>query len=395
MRGLIEDSQKYIFNTYSRLPIVIVRGEGVRLWDKEGKEYIDFIGGRGTANLGHCHPEVVKAVKEGIERLIHVTNDFYIEPQIVLARMLVENSFADKVFFANSGAEAVEAAIKLARKYSKERFGPERYEIITMYNSFHGRTMGALSATAQTRFHKGFEPILNGFKYVPFNDIEALKGAISERTCAVMIEPIQGEGGVNCPSGDYLKKVRDLCNENEILLIFDEVQVGCGRTGRLFAYEYYGVEPDIITLAKSLAGGLPIGAMLSRDGIAGSFSPGTHASTFGGNPISASAGIAFLSVLLKGEVLDNCRRVGRYFYERLNSLKERYGFIREVRGVGLILGVELEFDGSWVVNRCLEEGFLINCTMGNVLRFLPPLIIKEEEVDRLVDTLNRIFREGT
>jgi len=393
MKRLIEESKKYIFNTYSRLPVIIVKGEGFKLWDNKGKEYIDFMGSRGTANLGHCHPEIVNAVKEQAERLIHVTNDFYIEPQILLAKMLVDNSFADKVFFANSGAEAVESAIKLARKYSRDRFGPNRYEIITMYNSFHGRTMGAISATAQEKFHKGFEPMLDGFKYIPFNDIDALKESISNRTCAVMIQPIQGEGGVNCPKDNYLNMVREICNDKDILLIFDEVQVGCGRTGKLFAYENYGIEPDIMTLAKSLAGGLPIGAMLSKDEIADSFSPGTHASTFGGNPLSTAAGIASLSILLKGEILENCRRVGKYFIERLNSLKDRYKFIKDIRGIGLIIGMELDFNASYIVDKCLERGLIINCTMGNILRFLPPLIIREKEVDLLTDTLDDIFKE--
>ncbi len=392
-KALIADSQRYIANTYSRFPIVLVKGQGCKVWDSDGREYLDFVAGLAVCNLGHCHPKVVQAICDQSRKLLHVSNFYHIEPQIELAKALCGNSFADRVFFCNSGAEANEAAIKLARKYAKDNGQAERFEIITMERSFHGRTMATISATGQDKFRKGFDPLLPGFTYVPFNDMEGVLRAITPRTCAVMVEPIQGEGGVNCPSDGYLRDLRELCHKRGIPLIFDEVQVGMGRTGKLFAHEHDGVYPDIMTLAKSLAGGVPIGAMLATEEVAKSFAPGTHASTFGGNPLATAAGLAALSALLEDDLLGNCRRVGDHFLSRLGDLKGRYPFINEVRGKGLIIGVELGFEGDKIVTRCMEEGFLINCTMGNVLRFLPPLIITPEEVDQLIETLDRIFGE--
>jgi len=385
-------SEKYVANTYARYPVLLVRGKGTRVWDLEGKEYLDFVSGLAVCNLGHCHPKVVKAIRDQAEKLIHVSNFYYIEPQILLASLLCKHSFADKVFFCNSGAEANEGAIKLARKYAHERMGASRYEIITMERSFHGRTLATLTATAQEKFHKGYEPLMPGFKYVPFSDINAIKNAVDSKTCAILVEPIQGEGGVNCPTEGYLKALREICNEKGLLLIFDEVQVGMGRTGKLFAYEHEGVEPDMLTLAKSLAGGVPIGALLIKKGIADSFKPGDHASTFGGNPLATAAGIAALTTILEEGMLENCRKVGEYFFTRLEKIGEKFSFVKEVRGRGLILGMELKIDGSSIVKEMMQRGILINCTMGNVLRFLPPLIVTKEEVDRVIETLEEVFR---
>ncbi|MGZ3525512.1 MAG: acetylornithine/succinylornithine family transaminase, partial [Thermodesulfobacteriota bacterium] len=307
--------------------------------------------------------------------------------------LLCKHSFADKVFFCNSGAEANEGALKLARKYAKEKIGKDRYEIITMERSFHGRTLATLTATGQEKFRKGYEPLMPGFKYVPFNDIKALRNAIDSRTCAVMLEPIQGEGGVNCPSEGYLKSLREICDEAGLLLIYDEVQVGMGRTGKLFAYEHDGIEPDMLTLAKSLAGGVPIGALLIKKGIADSFKPGDHASTFGGNPLATAAGVAAITAIIDEGMLENCQKMGAYFLSRLEEIKKKFAFVKEIRGMGLILGMELKIDGSSIVREMLKKKILINCTMGNVLRFLPPLIVTEEEIDHVIQTLEEVFEE--
>jgi acetylornithine/N-succinyldiaminopimelate aminotransferase len=385
-------SEKYVAHTYARYPILLVKGKGTRVWDREGIEYLDFVSGLGVCSLGHCHPKVVKAIQDQAERLIHVSNLYYIEPQIRLASLLCEYSFADQVFFCNSGAEANEGALKLARKYAKGKMEGNRYEIITMERSFHGRTLATLTATAQEKFHKGYSPLMPGFKYVPFNDIEAVRKAIDSKTCAVMLEPIQGEGGVNCPSEGYLKALREICDEKKVLLIFDEVQVGMGRTGKLFAYEHEAVEPDMLTLAKSLAGGIPIGALLIKEGIAESFEPGDHASTFGGNPLATAAGVAALTAIMEEGMLENCQKVGDYFFSRLEEIKRKFPFVKEIRGKGLILGIELKMEGGPIVIEMMKKGFLINCTMGNVLRFLPPLIVTKEEVDQVVTALEEAFR---
>ena len=386
-------SEKVVAHTYNRFPILLVRGKGTRVWDKDGKEYLDFLAGLAVCNLGHCHPKVVKAIQEQAEKLIHVSNFYYIEPQIQLASLICQHSFAGCVFFCNSGAEANEGAIKLARKYAKEKVGEDRFEIITMERSFHGRTLATLTATAQEKYHKGYAPLVPGFKYVPFNDIEAVRKAIDSKTCALLIEPIQGEGGVNIPSEGYLKALREICDVNRILLIFDEVQVGMGRTGKLFAYEHYGIEPDLLTLAKSLAGGVPIGALLMKKEMAEGFQPGDHASTFGGNPLATAAGVAALTALLEEGILENCRRVGDYFLSKLKEMGSQFPFVKEVRGKGLILGVELKREGAPIVTAMMEKGFLINCTMGNVLRFLPPLIVTKEEVDQLIEVLEETMKK--
>ena len=394
-KELIEKSEQYIFSTYTRFPIVLTRGEGTKVWDSDGKEYLDFVSGIAVLNLGHRHPRITEAIHQQSKLLAHVSNLFYSEPQIRLAELLVTNSFADKVFFCNSGAEANEAAIKLSRKFFKDKGEPRRYEIITMENSFHGRTMATLSATGQEKFHHGFEPLFNGFSYVPFDNPQAVEDAITDATCAVMVEPIQGEGGVNCPSPDYLKKLRSICDTHGLLLIFDEVQVGMGRTGKLFAHQHYGVAPDIMTLAKALAGGMPIGAMLATDECASSFSPGTHASTFGGNPLSCAAGVATVETLIEGTILENCQHMGEYFYSQLLSLSEKRPCIKKVKGKGLILGIELTCEGAPVVKECAKRGILINCTLGNIVRFLPPLIITKKEIESLIKTLDEVLEHIT
>ncbi len=392
---ILADSQKYIMNTYGRQPLVLVKGRGTRVYDSDGKEYLDFVSGVAVNNLGHCHPRVVVALQKQAQRLMHVSNHYHNEPQINLAKMLVNNSFADKVFFCNSGTEAVEAAIKLARRYGREVLKQDRYEIITMRGSFHGRTLGALSATAQEKFHKTFEPLVGGFRYIPFNDVKAVEGAITEKTCAVLVEPLQGEGGVNVPSAGYLKALREICDRSNLLLIIDEVQTGMGRTGKLFAYEHEGITPDVTTLAKGLGAGMAIGALLATDKASQAFTPGSHGSTFGGNPLACAAAIASLEALLEDNIIiQSVNQLGAHFSERLTALKKKYGFIKEVRGIGLLIGMELDFEGKDIVTACMREGFLINCTMDKILRFMPPLIIVEEEIDLLIDALDRIFAKG-
>lgn len=393
IKKFFDESSRYIMNTYGRFPVVLRKGRGMKVWSSDGKEYLDFVGGIAVNILGHCHPRVVVAIQKQAQRLIHVSNYYYIELQIKLAKSLVENSFADKVFFCNSGAEANEGAIKLARKYSKEHISTKRFEIIAAKNSFHGRTLAALSATGQEKFYKGFEPLAPGFKHVPFNDIKALKKAITDETCAVLLEPIQGEGGVRVPDPDYLKDVRDLCNEHNLLFILDEVQTGMGRTGKLFAYEHFGITPDIMTLAKGLGGGVPIGALLATDKVASAFQPGNHASTFGGNPLVCAAAVATIEALLEdGFILDQCNRMSKYFIEKLEQLKSEFPYlITEIRGKGLLLGMELTREGDPIVKACLEKGMLINCTSGNVLRFIPPLIVQRKDIDQLVDVLQGVF----
>ena len=389
---VLAESQQYLMNTYGRQPLVLVKGRGAKVYDSDGREYLDFVSGVAVNNLGHCHPRVVVALQKQAQRLMHVSNHYHNEPQINLAKALVRNSFADKAFFCNSGTEAIEAAIKLARRYSREVLKKDRYEIVTMAGSFHGRTMGSLSATAQMKIHKTFEPLLEGFRYVPFNDLTAAEQAVNERTCAILVEPLQGEGGVNVPEPGYLGGLRDLCNRHNILLVLDEVQTGMGRTGRLFAYEHTGIQPDVAALAKGLGAGMAIGALIATNRAAQAFTPGSHGSTFGGNPLACAAALASLEALLEDNIIiPAVEHLGRHFRERLAGLRQKYAFIKDVRGMGLLIGMELDFEGKDVVSACLKEGFLINCTMDTVLRFMPPLIITEEEIDRLIDTLDRVF----
>ena len=390
-KDIIQKADQVIAKTYKRFPIAIVKGNGCTLWDTEGRSYTDFVAGIAVCNLGHAHPRVSKALSSQADILFHVSNLYYTVPQVELASWLTKNSFADRVFFCNSGAEANEAAIKLARKYFKEKGESERYRIISMEKSFHGRTMATLSATGQDKIKKGFEPVLDGFDFVPFNDIDALRDKISQFTCAVLIEPIQGEGGVCCPDPGYLKAVRQICDETDTLLIFDEIQTGIGRTGRLFAYEHFGLEPDIMTLAKALGNGLPIGAMLAKENVSDAFGPGAHASTFGGTPVVTAASLEVVKVLTGENVIDNCLIIGAYFKKRLSWLKDRHESIEDVRGIGLLLGMKLKIEGDPVVASCMEKGFLINCIQGNILRFIPPLIIGKEDVDALVACLDEVL----
>ena len=388
---LVTLTNKYVAKNYGRYPIGLVRGKGTTVWDASGKKYIDFIAGLAVDNLGHCPPSVVNAIRKQAGKLLHVSNLYHIEPQSQLAAELSRLSFADKFFFCNSGTEANEAAIKLARRWFYDNGQPKRFEIITMNNSFHGRTMASLSATAQKKIHAGFKPLLPGFKYVPFNDISALKKVLTKKTCAVLIEPIQGEGGVNLAQETYLKTLRKICNEKGVLLIFDEIQTGFGRTGHLFAYERYKIKPDIITLAKALGGGIAIGAMGSTNKIIESFSLGTHGATFGGNPLACAASLASLKTLTKKDFLKKASSQGNYFLKKLHYLKENFSIIREVRGIGLMLAVELDRPGAEVVSDCMKEGLLINCIQQNTIRFLPPLIITRKEIDLLIKTLSKIF----
>ncbi|MBE3581630.1 MAG: acetylornithine transaminase [Thermoanaerobacteraceae bacterium] len=385
--------QEYVMHTYSRYPVALVRGEGVRVWDADGREYLDFVGGLAVNSLGHCHPRVVAAVREQAGRLLHCSNLYWIEPQVKLARLLVENSDLDKVFFCNSGAEANEAAIKLARKYAKLHRGEACYEIITMRRSFHGRTLATLTATGQEKFQRGFEPLPSGFRYVPFNDLQALREAVNAQTCAVMLEPVQGEGGVYPADPQYLRAVAELCRKEGLLLIFDEVQCGLGRTGYLFAYQYYGVQPDIMTLAKALAGGVPMGAMLAREEVAAAFAPGDHASTFGGNPLAAAAGVAALEALLEEGLVENAAQQGEYLITRLKSLASAFSQVVDIRGRGLMVGMEIEGPADAIAGACLERGLLINSCHGRVLRFLPPLTVKKEEIDAALAILEAVMKE--
>ena len=388
---IVKLTSQHVAQTYGRYPIALVRGKGTKVWDASGKKYIDFVTGLAVDNLGHCPPAVVNAIRKQAGKLLHVSNLYHIEPQSQLAADLTRLSFADKFFFCNSGTEANEAAIKLARKWFDDNGQPERHEIITMNNSFHGRTMASLSATAQKKFHVGFSPLLPGFKYVPFNNIQAIKKATTKKTCAVLVEPIQGEGGVNLADKAYFKALRRLCDEKKILLIFDEVQTGFGRTGPLFAYESYGMKPDMITLAKALGGGMAIGAMGGTNRVMKSLVPGTHAATFGGNPLACAASFASLKAITKNGFLQKASSTGDYFLEQLHNLKKNFPIVRDARGAGLMLALELDRPGAEVVTKCMKEGFLINCIQPNTLRFLPPLIITRKEIDLLIKTLSKIL----
>jgi acetylornithine/N-succinyldiaminopimelate aminotransferase len=385
------EADRVMAATYKRTPVVFSRGNGCTLWDTEGRSYLDFVAGIAVCNLGHAHPEVSKALCDQSKILVHVSNLYYTKPQTELAAWLVDHSFADRVFFCNSGAEANEAAIKLARKHFKDKGEPDRYRIISMIQSFHGRTLGTLSATGQDKIKQGFSPILEGFDFVPFNDFQAIREKISASTCAILLEPIQGEGGIRGAEPEFLQKVRRLCDETGTLLIFDEIQTGIGRTGKLFAYEHFGVQPDIMTLAKALANGLPIGAMLAKESVAAAFVPGSHASTFGGTPLVTAASLCVLKTLERENIIGHCAEVGLYFKERLLELKTRHDSVVDVRGLGLLLGMELNIDGLPLVQACLEKGFVINCVQGNTLRFVPPLIVQKAEIDRLIHCLDEIL----
>jgi len=383
----IARADRVVMQTYGRQPLVLVRGEGCRVWDEAGREYLDFVAGLAVCNLGHAHPEVARVAAAQLTTLVHVSNLYYTTPMVELAEALVSHTFADRVFFCNSGAEALEGLIKLCRRYSREKYGPGRHKIICMLNSFHGRTFGALSATGQEKFHQGFEPLLPGFVFVPFNDLPALEAAVDGETCAVLLEPIQGEGGVNLPDPGYLPAVRRLCDARGLLLALDEVQTGMGRTGCLFAHEHFGITPDVLATAKGLANGLPMGALLATGEVAQAFVPGTHASTFGGGPVIARAALTVLQTLTAPGFLAAVREKGDYLGRRLTELARGWPVITQVRGLGLMWGLELATEGAPLVAAARERGLLVNCTQGNIIRLLPPLVITREELDRGLELL--------
>jgi len=381
--------RRCVIANYPRYEIVIVRAEGSQMWDAEGKRYLDLFPGWGCSLLGHCHPRVVEAIRQQAGRLIHIDNMFYTEQGGRLAELLSRHGFGGQSFFCNSGAEANEAAIKLARRHTPAN----RYQIITMERGFHGRTYGAMSATAQSKVHQGHDPLLPGFVYVPYNDLDAAARAVTEETAAILVEPIQGEGGVRIPDEAYLPGLRDLCDEHGILLIVDEVQTGCGRTGTWFGYQASGIEPDIMTLAKALGSGAPIGAMVARPDVAASLTPGSHATTYGGNPLVVAAAIATLEAIEADGLLEAAQRMGAYILERARRLGEQFGFVEQVRGRGLMIAIELSVPAEPIVNRALEAGLRINATQQTILRLLPALTITQEEVDEAFDILTRTLKQ--
>ncbi len=388
-KTLMEWSAKYHTPNYGRTPICLVRGDGLRVWDSEGREYLDFTSGLAVTALGHCHPRVTGAIQEAAATLLHVSNIFHTAPQIHLARLLCEHSFADRVFFGNSGAEANEAAIKLARKYAKERFASDRFEIIATRNSFHGRTLATVTATGQEKYQHGFEPLVPGFKHVPYNDLRAMERAIDSRTAAILVEPIQGEGGVYVPDDDYLPALRKLCDQAGALLILDEIQTGMGRTGRLWAYEHASVEPDIMTVAKALANGVPIGAMLAKEDVASALTAGTHGSTFGGTPFVSSVALVTLTTMIEEKIPERAARQGRHLMQGLGRLRDRFPALRELRGRGLLIGIEMDRAVAPVVDACREAGLLVLTAGDRVLRLAPALIVSEADSDRALEILEQ------
>jgi acetylornithine/N-succinyldiaminopimelate aminotransferase len=385
---IIARNQAHEIGLYARQPVAFVRGRGAEIWDAEGTRYLDFFAGLAVNSLGHCHPAVVEAVQRQVAELQHVSNLYHTAPVGALAELLCQQSFAERAFFCNSGAEANEAAMKLARRWGSQT-GTARFEILATLGSFHGRTFGTLTATGQEKYHEGFRPLLPGIRLVPFDDLDATRAALRPETVAIIVEPIQGEGGVRPPSAGYLRGLRALCDEHQLLLIFDEIQCGLGRTGSLFAYEYFDVRPDIVTLAKALGGGLPIGAMLTTAAIAAAFTPGSHGTTFGGNPVACAAAFAAVSELAKPELLAHVRDTAAHFRQRLETLQAAHPMITAVRGAGLMLGAVLDRPGQPVVDRCRERGLLINCTAERVLRFVPPLVLTRAQVDEGLEILTQ------
>jgi acetylornithine aminotransferase/acetylornithine/N-succinyldiaminopimelate aminotransferase len=389
-------ADRHLMTFTKRYPVALVRGEGIRVWDTDGKEYLDFTAGIAVTALGHCHPRVVGAMREQAATLLHVSNYFHIPQQVHLAKLLCDHSFADRVFFSNSGAEANEAAIKLARKWAKEHGASDRGDIISMRGGFHGRTLATVTATAEEKYHHGYEPLPGGFKYVPFNDLRALERAIDSRTAGVLVEPIQGEGGVNVPDDGYLPGLRKLCDEAGIVLILDEIQTGMGRTGRLWGYEHAGITPDIMTLAKALANGIPIGATLATEEVAAAFSPGSHGSTFGGNPFATAVGLTVFATLVEERLPERAARMGKLLRERLDAVQARHpALIREVRGRGLLVGVDLVPPVGDVVARCRERGLLVLTAGDNALRLAPALIVEEESIERATGIIERALGGAT
>ena len=386
---VIEQFNQYVIGNYGRLPNVIVKGQGSKIWDIEGREYLDMFPGWAVSGIGHCHPKVVEAIRRQAGELIHMDNTFYNVPQGQLAQMLSQRGFGGKCFFCNSGAEAVEAAIKLSRVHTPKG----KYKIITAIGGFHGRTLGALTATAQPKYHQGFLPLVPGFVYVPYNDIPALESAFDEEVAAVLVEPIQGEGGINVPDKEYLLKIRELCDANQALVIWDEVQSGMGRTGKWFAHQNFGVEPDIMTMAKALGGGVSIGGIMARPEVAKALVPGTHASTFGGNPLVCAAAIATIEAIEEENLLENARAMGEHAQKQLRQLQGKYSCIDHVRGVGLMIGVQLTEPGAEIVKKCWARGMRINCTHESVLRFMPAMNVRAEEIDQAVSILDSAMAE--
>lgn len=389
-QSIIDGFSKYVIANYARLPIVIARGEGSRVWDADGRSYLDLFPGWGVSAIGYSHPRVVEAVQAQAGRLMHMPNNFYNELQGKLAEAIVERAFPSQCFFCNSGAEAVEAALKLARLVGQPN---GRSEFITMTGSFHGRTFGALSATGQETKTAPFEPIVPGFHHVPFGDADAAEAAMSDTVCAILVEPVQGEGGVNVAPPEYFNRLRTLCDEAGALLIFDEVQTGCGRLGTWFGYQHVGVEPDAMTLAKALGGGFPIGALVAKPDYAKGLRPGTHASTYGGNPLACVAALAVFEAIEADDLLENVRRMGEHLRARLESFVDEFEFVKEARGAGLMQGVELSMPGAEIVSQCLERGLIINCTAGSVVRFLPAYTITAAELDEGLDVLYGVLSE--
>ena len=386
----IELFNKHVIANYGRLPRVIVRGEGCYLYDAEGNKILDMFPGWAVSGIGHCHPKVVEAIRKQAGELLHIDNTFYSEPQGTLARLLSERSFGGKSFFCNSGAEANEGALKLARLCTER----EKYKFITAEGSFHGRTFATVAATAQPKYHEGFLPLLPGFIYVPFNDVEAIEEAFTDEVAAVMVEPIQGEGGINIATDEFLEAIRRLCDDNGAVMILDEVQTGMGRTGKWFAYQHFDVVPDIITMAKTLGGGVAIGAMTARDEIAAALVPGKHASTFGGNCLACAAAIAVIEAIDEGNLLGNAAELGAYTQAKLEQLKDKHFIIDHVRGVGFMIGVQLTGPGGAIVDKCLEKGLRINCTHDTVLRFMPPMIATREQIDQAIEILDSVLEES-
>jgi acetylornithine/N-succinyldiaminopimelate aminotransferase len=395
-KTLLEWSAKYHTPNYgARAPLCLIRGDGIRVWDTDGRAYLDFGAGIAVTSLGHCHPRVTGAIQEAAATLLHVSNLYHSAPQIHLAKLLCEHSFADRVFFGNSGAEANEAAIKMARKYGKERGASDRFEIVATRNSFHGRTLATVTATGQEKYQHGFEPLMPGFKHVPYNDLRAMERAVDNRTAAILVEPIQGEGGVYVPDDGYLPGLRKLCDEAGVLLILDEIQTGVARTGRLWCYEHAGIEPDIMTLAKALANGVPIGATLCREEVASVLTPGTHGSTFGGTPFVCSVALATLTAILEDKIAERAAARGRQLMDGLRTLATRRPTIREVRGRGLLIGAELDRPVAPVVDACREAGLLVLSAGERVLRLAPPLIVEAADCARALEIVDGALGQAT
>jgi len=390
-KTLLDLAHRYLFQNYARAPLCLVRGEGARVWDTDGREYLDFVGGIAVDALGHSHPKIVGAIREQATALLQVSNLYQIPSQIHLAKLLCDHSFGDRAFFCNSGAEANEAAIKLARKYASQTRSTDCYEIVTMQGAFHGRTYGALSATPNEKYQHGFGPLVPGFKYVPYGDITAAERAVDNRTAAILVEPIQGEGGVNVPPDDYLAGLRRICDASGALLILDEIQTGMGRTGRLWAHQHAGIEPDVMTLAKALASGIPIGAMVAKEFCAGVMVAGTHGTTFGGNPFATTVGVATLTTMLEDKLPDRADRVGSHLMAQLRTLAGRLPAIRAVRGKGLLVGIDLDRPAGAVVSACRDRGLLVLTAGDQILRMTPPLVIDDTDADRAVGILEAVL----